>query len=242
MDLGRQVGLGDHAGADGVVDVVAQVGDAVGEPTHLTLERGRQRPVPAVVDDAVAHLPREVQRLELLDHPQALERVAPRPVLVAAQRLLAHVAERRVAHVVAQADRLGEVLVEAQRSGDRAGDAGDLERVGEPHAVVVALGREEDLRLVLQPAERLGVHHAVAVALELGAHRVGLERALTALRLGRPAGAGREVLVLPSFPPAPHVHSRVRRYQRGVTNQDGPSTACADASRAIGTRNGEQDT
>ena len=79
---------------------------------------------------------------------------------------LADVPERRVAEVVTEPDRLGEVLVEAQRASDRARDLGDLERVGQPGAVVVALGRHEHLRLVLQPAERLAVDDAVTVALQ----------------------------------------------------------------------------
>ena len=38
--LGGQVGAGDHAGAQGVVDVVVDVGDAVDQPDDLALERG----------------------------------------------------------------------------------------------------------------------------------------------------------------------------------------------------------
>ena len=82
------------------------------------------------------------------------------------ERRLAGVAERRVAHVVAEPDRLGQVLVQPQRARDDAGDAGRLERVRHARAVVVAGGVDEDLRLALQPAERLRVEDAVAVALE----------------------------------------------------------------------------
>ncbi len=82
------------------------------------------------------------------------------------QRLLPGVPERRVAEVVAEPDRLDEVLVQPQRARDAAGDAGRLERVGQARAVVVALGGDEDLGLVHQPAEGLGVNDAVAVALK----------------------------------------------------------------------------
>ena len=71
------------------------------------------------------------------------------------ERLLAGVAEGRVAEVVAEPDRLGQVLVEAERAGDGAGDPAGLERVGEAGAVVVALGGDEDLGLVLEPPEGL---------------------------------------------------------------------------------------
>ena len=49
--------------------------------------------------------------------------------------------------------------------------AGRLERVRHARAVVVARGVDEDLRLALEPAERLRVDDAVAVALERRPHR-----------------------------------------------------------------------
>ena len=164
--------------ADRVVDVVVQVGDPVGEPHDLRLQgRGRGHR-PGVVQDAVADLPGEVQAgavvLQELDDAQATARsggtAGPRN---GRERLLAQVPERRVAQVVPERDRLGEVLVQPERAGGRPGDLRDLERVGQAHPVVIALGREEHLRLVLQPAERLRVQDPVAVALEARAERVG---------------------------------------------------------------------
>ena len=84
----------------------------------------------------------------------------------AVERVLAGVAERRVARVVSEPDRLGQVLVQPQRPGDDARDRRRLERVRDPRPVVVAGGVDEDLRLALQPAERLRVDDPVAVALE----------------------------------------------------------------------------
>ncbi len=63
-------------------------------------------------------------------------------------------AERRVAEIMHQRDGLGEILVAAQRPGQRAGDLGDLDRVGQPRAVVIALMRDEHLRLVLEATKR----------------------------------------------------------------------------------------
>ena len=80
--------------------------------------------------------------------------------------LLADVPEGRVAEVMAERDRLGQVLVEGERAGDVAGDARGLERVRQTGAVVVALGRDEDLRLVLEAPEGLRVDDPVAIALE----------------------------------------------------------------------------
>ena len=93
----------------------------------------------------------------------------------AVERLLARVAEGRVAEIMSEPDRLRQILVQPQRPGDGAGDPARLQRVAQPRPVMVALGRDEDLGLVLQPPERLRVHDPIAVALERRAQRaVGL--------------------------------------------------------------------
>jgi hypothetical protein len=116
-----------------IVDVVIDVGDAVGEPDDLRLERGRRRHRPRMVQDAVAHLPREVQALpvvlQMVDDAEGLLRMAERAAEHRAERLLAEMAERRVPEVVAERDRLGEVFVEPQGPRGRTGDLRDVERV-----------------------------------------------------------------------------------------------------------------
>ena len=132
-----------------------------------------------MAQDALAHLLGEVQVLDPLHHPERMLVVpeGPPPALADAgvEHLLADVTERRVAEVVPQADRLGEVLVQPERARHVARDAARLERVREAGAVVIALGRDEDLGLVLEAPERLRVDDPVAVALERRAVlRVGL--------------------------------------------------------------------
>src|SRR5918997_494958 len=114
----------------------------------------------------------------------------------AVEHVLADVAERWVAEVVAEPDRLREVLVETQRAGDRARDLRGLERVRQPRAVVIALGRDEHLRLVLEPAERLAVDDPVAVALERRAQPAVLLRPRAVGRV-RARGGGRQRRLLP---------------------------------------------
>ena len=82
------------------------------------------------------------------------------------QRILAGMAERRVAEVVGEAQGLGEVLVEAERAGDRPADLRDFDAVGQADAEMIAVGGDEHLRLVAQAAEGDGMDDPVAVALE----------------------------------------------------------------------------
>src|SRR5271167_2288485 len=77
---------------------------------------------------------------------------------------LAGMAEGRMTEVVGKRQRLGEVLVEVKRAGERAGDLRNLERVGEPRAVMVAFIEHEYLGLVLEAAKGTRVDDAVAVA------------------------------------------------------------------------------
>ena len=168
----RAAGAGaDDAGEDGVLPVVADVGDPVGPADHLALGGRRGGPRPAVVGDAVDRLGAQVERRERDER-------APRSVVepagdVGVEGVLAGVAARAVPAVVAERDRLGERHVEAAGAGDGGGHLRHLERVGEPCPLVV-LGEDEDLGLAGQPAEGGGVEDAVAVALEAGPPLVGL--------------------------------------------------------------------
>ena len=159
--------------------VMGEVGDPVAVPdAHRLLGGGRRLDLPGVGADAIAHLPGQVQVLQHVEDAHALRRVVPAAVReVGRKGVFAGMAKRRVANVMAKRDRLGQRLVQAQRRGQRARDLGDLQRVRQARDEVVALGVDEDLRLVLQPAERLGVKDAVTVTLEGGPELVRLARA-----------------------------------------------------------------
>ena len=110
--LPRQVSLGEDPVADRVVDVVVDVRDAVDDADDLALERlGLARP--CVSEDPVDHLVRQVQALgdarRLLVVPESVVAVVAQGSV---ERSLAGVPERRMAHVVSQADRLGQILVQ----------------------------------------------------------------------------------------------------------------------------------
>ena len=167
------------------------VGDAVGRLDDLRLEQRPQARIEIaragvivrrdVLGDGLAHFPGQVQAAELrvaaledVHHAQAVEVVleAAVPLHQLAERVLAGVAERRVPQVVRERHGLGQVLVQVQEAGDRAGDLRHLDRVRQPRAVMVSLVVDEHLRLVLQAAEGGRVDHALAVALVGRAERV----------------------------------------------------------------------
>jgi len=74
--------------------------------------------------------------------------------------------ERRMAEVVGKAQRLGQILVEAKRAGDRSADLRDFDAVGQPDPEMIAVRSDEYLRLVAKTAERHRMDDAVAVALK----------------------------------------------------------------------------
>ena len=87
--------------------------------------------------------------------------------------------------IVGKRDRLGKILVERQTACDGPGDLRHLEGMGHAGAVMVAVHRGEDLRLVHQAAEGPAMKNAVAVSLVLAAitGRLFGEAAATARRL-----------------------------------------------------------
>ena len=110
-------------------------------------------------EDARADLLREIERdrdsVRLLVVPEA----APEPTAEhVVERVFPGVAEGRVAHVVTEADRLDEILVQPEGARDDSRDRGRLEGMRHSRPVVVAARVDEHLRLSLEPAERLRVH------------------------------------------------------------------------------------
>ena len=131
--------------------------------------------------------------LEDVDDAQALLVVVEAAGNQVVEDALAGVAERRVAEVVAERDRFGQLLVQPQHLGDAARDLRHLERVRQPRPIVIAGRREEHLRLVLQPAERLAVDDAIAIALERRADRIlclGAQASAACRRSWPPAARG----------------------------------------------------
>ncbi len=170
--LRRQVARVDDACADGVLEVVADVGDAVGPGHDLALGRGGGGPVPGVVAHRVERLDAQVERRE--HHIGAEHRVVVATVDERRQRPLGRVAGGTVATVVPGGGGRGERHVEAHRAGDADGDLADLDGVGEAGAEVVVVGGDEHLALAGEAPEGPAVLDAVEVALEAGAEAVGL--------------------------------------------------------------------
>src|SRR5207247_1021082 len=83
--------------------------------------------------------------------------------------LFPFVAEGGMAEVMGQRDCLCEVLIQPEGARDIAGNAGHFQRMSQPRAEVVARAVQENLRLVLQPAKRARVDHAVPVPVEMRA-------------------------------------------------------------------------
>ena len=206
--LARQVLRLQQPGARRIVDVVVDVGDEVGDAHDLPFERARAH-APAAMPTGAPDFPFECFAmpsrtsqvrfrpaavvLEHVDDAQALLVVVEPARHQRVEDALAGVAERRVPEVVAERDGLGQLLVQPQHLGDGPGDLRHLERVRQAGAVVVAGRREEHLRLVLQPAERLAVDDAIAVALKRRPDVVfGLRRAggPATRRSWRPAARG----------------------------------------------------
>ena len=120
-----------------------------------------------MADDAVSYLPCQVQPaslvFQLLHHPEALLVMPEAAVVKLVQHLLADVPERCVAKVVPKGYAFRQVFVQVERPGQRTGYLGDLQCVAQACNEMVALRGDEDLRLVLQPAESLGIEKAVRI-------------------------------------------------------------------------------
>ena len=126
-------------------------------------------------NDAVAHLPGQVQTLavlfQILHHPQTLPVMGKTSGAQPVEGSFPRMTEGRMPQVMSQRDGLGQVLVQAQGPGHRAGDLADFQGMGQAGTVMIAFRGKKDLCLLLEPPERLAVQDPVTVPLEARAKR-----------------------------------------------------------------------
>src|ERR1700683_4254585 len=140
--------------------------------------------VARVLDDAFAHYEREIQAaksgialLEIFHNAQGVQVVIEKQTVGAhggIQRLFARVAEWRMAEIMHERERFGEIHVECKRSRDGARDLRYFDGVSEPVAKVVRITARENLRLIFESAKGAGMDDAVTIALKVVA--VGVRR------------------------------------------------------------------
>ncbi len=93
------------------------------------------------------------------------------------ESVFAGVAEWRMADIVNECERFGEIGIERESGGDGARDLRDFQSVREAVAKMIGIARGENLRLGFESAERAGVDDAVAVAcivIAIGMRRLGV--------------------------------------------------------------------
>jgi hypothetical protein len=153
-----------------------------------------------MLDNAFPHTEREIQSamglvafLEPRHNPQSVKVVIEAPAVFPEcqiQRPFSRVAKGRVADVVSQGERLGQLAVEAQSEGNRPGYLNYLQRVRQPAAKVVSepfTGHTgENLGLAGKPAKRTRMEDSGGIARKRGSVWVTGFRMLTASQIAAP--------------------------------------------------------
>jgi len=200
----------DQATFEGVFEVVATVGDFVGEIDGLGFERGlgfgaRQR-VEALADfvGEVEAIKFGVFDLELFNDAEAL--VTPTEATGVLHELVEGVfdgmTEGGMTEISGEGDGLGEVFVEAEGTAEGTGEGGDLDGVGEAGTNVVAGAVEWDLGFVFEATKSGAVNDAFAVSLKFGTEVVrffGVFAAEAFAAFGGEGGEKKRFFFLPVF-------------------------------------------
>ena len=195
-DVRRNALLAQDASAFGVVNVMVDICNSVRELYYPAL-KGIGLFSARVADYSVAHLIGKIQSpaavFNHINNAQTLFIMVKAVFHHGAKRPLPGVAERRMTEIVAESDSFGQALVERKTDGNGARNLGNLKRMSKACAVMVAVRREEDLRFMLETAERAAMNNPVAVALKGGSDRTFLLRAFSALCVRTKAGKARKI-------------------------------------------------
>ena len=139
---------------DRIVEVVTVISDLICQVRDLRLERAH-----LVFLQAFPHFESQIQSgkfrvrvLEQFNNAQTLAVVLEATVFAHAfrQHFFAGMSERRVAEIVRESDCFSQVLIQAQGPRDGTTDRGDLNRVSQSRAQMIAGSVEENLGLVFQ--------------------------------------------------------------------------------------------
>ena len=106
------------------------------------------------------------------------------------QRTLACVTEGGMSKIVSQRSGFGQIFVQSQSTRHDTRDLRNLQGMRQTGAVMVTLGREEDLRFIHQTAEGLAMRDLITVTLKLGTQTAGLLIAVAAFCLRGTEGIG----------------------------------------------------
>ena len=195
-DVRRNALLAQDASAFGVVNVMVDICNPVRELYYPAL-KGIGLFSARVADYSVAHLIGKVESpaavFNHINNAQTLLIMVKAVFHHSAKRPLSGVAERRMTEIVSEGDSFGQALVERKTDGNGARNLCNLKRMSKACAVMVAVRREEDLRFMLETAERAAMNNPVAVALKGGSDRAFLLRAFSAPGVCAKAGKARKI-------------------------------------------------
>ena len=168
-NLFRHIAVRKNSSPDRIIHVMMKICNLIRIADDPSLQC-RRPSCRLVVGKAVQDLPCQIQALSVLlqnlHKPHRLLRMVKAIRTQTVQHPLAGMSKRRMPEVMPQRNRLRQVLVEPQRLGDRSCILRDLQRMRHPRPVMIPVRRDEHLRLILQPSERLGVQNPVPVSLK----------------------------------------------------------------------------
>ena len=143
------------------------------------------------MDYAVAHLKGEIKSsaavFQLFHDAQALREMSEIRVEIFLQNAFAGMSEGGMPEIMPERRRLAEILIESQTARYSLCNLRHFKRMRQPRSVVVVLGREENLRLVHEPAKGFRMDYPVPVTLKCRANLTRRDGFLSSPRIFRKA-------------------------------------------------------
>lgn len=206
VTLFRHIGSADHPAANGIIKIMAQVGDNISIADNAALGGFRQVPpisgnhlaiALGVFGNAVTHLIGQIQALATvfqgIDHPQALPVMGKAAGHQFIEDGFTGMAEGGMTEIMAVGNGLDQIFIESHGASDGAGYLAHLQGMGEPGPVMIAGRRQKNLRFMLETPVRLTVNNPVPVSLKSTADGALLLMTQSPLALATQASEGESI-------------------------------------------------
>ena len=145
-----------------------------------------------MIDYTVSHLVCKVKPgtilFKLFDNAKALSVMGKLRIVARLKRRLSRMTKGCVTEIMTERRRFGKILVKPERTRNNSRDLSYLKGVRKACSVMVARGRQKDLRFIHKSAEGLRMNYLISVALELCSVPTDLIRMLATTGIGGKKG------------------------------------------------------
>ena len=167
--LNRQHLLCQYPRTYSIINIMIDICYFVWQTDNLSFQSRRFACTP-MIQNAIPYFPCQIQSraifLQMLHHPNTLLIVTEWLGCILRECPFSNMTKRRMSKIMSQSNRLNQILIQKQRSGNRPSNLRNFQRMCQSGSVMISARRQKNLRLMFHPTEWFGMQNPIPVSLK----------------------------------------------------------------------------